>query len=57
MGKKEDNYYNEHNRNDGYYEFQGGFISYNPATLTEYYMVRGFEGNAKKKEKSESYWS
>lgn len=57
MGNKNKNYSNEHNMNDGYYEFKGGFISYNPSTLTEHYTVRGFEGNAKKKQISESHWS
>lgn len=57
MGNKNKNYSNETNMNDGYYEFKGGFISYNPSTLTEHYTVKGFEGNSKEKQISESHWS
>lgn len=57
MGINNKNHSHENKMNDGYYDFQGGFVSYNPSTLTEHYTVRGFEGNAKKKQISESHWS
>lgn len=57
MSKEIKKHYNEHNMNDGYYNFQSGFISYSPQPLTEHYTVKGFEGKANKKQISESYWS
>lgn len=56
MSRKNQNYSNEHNMQDGYYDFQGGYISYNPSELTEYYTVKGFEGRTKKPQTTKSRW-
>jgi hypothetical protein len=42
--------------NDGYYDYQGGYISYDPEVLTEHYTVKGFEGKIKDKQLSDSKW-
>lgn len=42
--------------NDGYYDYQGGYISYDPAILTEHYTVKGFEGRIKKPQVTKSRW-
>ena len=42
--------------NDGYYDYQGGYISYDPNALTEHYTVKGFEGKIKNKQLSKSTW-
>jgi len=47
---------NENNTHDGYYDFQGGYISYDPTLLTEYYTVKGFEGKIKNPQKTKSKW-
>ncbi len=47
---------NENNTNDGYYDYQGGYISYDPAQLTEHYTVKGFDGKIKSPVKTKSKW-
>lgn len=56
MNKQITNNFDEPNMHDGYYDYQGGYISYDPALLTEYYTVKGFEGKVRKKQDSESRW-
>lgn len=56
MSKKDKDYSNENNMNDGYYDYHGGYISYDPAQLTEHYTVKGFEGKIKKPQISKSRW-
>ncbi|HEX9025200.1 MAG TPA: hypothetical protein VF839_01930 [Clostridium sp.] len=57
MSKKDKSYSNENNMNDGYYNYQGGYISYDPSILTEYYTVKGFEGKIKNPQVTKSKWS
>ena len=57
MSKENKTYSNENNMNDGYYAFQGGYISYDPAQMTEHYVVKGFEGKIKKPQITKSKWS
>ena len=57
MSKKDKSYSNENNMNDGYYDYQGGYISYDPSLLTEYYTVKGFEGKIKNPQVTKSNWS
>lgn len=56
MDKKHNNTSNEKNTKDGYYDFQGGYISYDPAALTEHYTVKGFEGKIEKPQTTKSKW-
>jgi hypothetical protein len=56
MSKENKNYSNENNMNDGYYDYQGGYISYDPNILTEHYTVKGFEGKIKKPQVTKSKW-
>lgn len=56
MSKENKNYSKENNMNDGYYDFQGGYISYDPTQLTEHYTVKGFEGKIKKPQITKSKW-
>lgn len=42
---------------DNYYNYHGGYISYDPTVLTEHYTVKGFEGKIKKPQVSKSRWS
>ncbi len=44
------------NTTDGYYDYQGGYISYDPTILTEHYTVKGFEGKIKKPQVTMSRW-
>ena len=48
---------NEDIKNDGYYDFQGGYISYDPTQLTEHYTVKGFEGKIRQPQVTKSKWS
>lgn len=48
---------NKDKMNDGYYDYQGGYISYDPTVLTEHYTVKGFEGRIKETQKSHSRWN
>lgn len=57
MSKKDKSYSNENNMNDGYYNYQNGYISYDPSILTEYYTVKGFEGKIKNPQVTKSKWS
>ena len=57
MSKKDKSYSNENNMNDGCYDYQGGYISYDPSVLTEYYTVKGFEGKIKNPQVTKSKWS
>ena len=57
MSKEHKTYSNENNKNDGYYDFQGGYISYDPTQLTEHYTVKGFEGKIRHPQITESKWS
>jgi len=57
MSKENKTYSNENNMNDGYYAFQGGYISYDPSQMTEHYVVKGFDGKIKKTQISKSKWS
>jgi hypothetical protein len=56
MSKKDNSYSTENNMNDGYYDYHGGYISYDPAQLTEHYTVKGFEGKIKKPQITKSKW-
>ncbi|WP_196244872.1 hypothetical protein [Clostridium beijerinckii] len=47
---------NSDKMNDGYYDYQGGYISYDPEVLTEHYTVKGFEGKIENKQLSNSKW-
>ncbi|EKQ54420.1 MULTISPECIES: hypothetical protein [unclassified Clostridium] len=42
--------------NDGYIDYQGGYISYDPTILTEHYTVKGFEDKIENPHKSKSRW-
>ena len=45
----------KNNRGLEHYEYAGGYISYDPAHLTEHYEAKGFKGNNRKdSNKSES---
>ncbi|MCE5219723.1 MAG: hypothetical protein LLF98_00225 [Clostridium sp.] len=57
MSKEHKAYSNENYRNDGYYNFKGGYISYDPSQLTEYYTIKGFEGKIKNPQITKSKWS
>ena len=57
MSKKHKTYSNENDINDGYYNYKGGYISYDPAQLTEHYTVKGFEGKMKNTQITKSKWN
>lgn len=57
MSKDNKDFSSKKNMNDGYYDYQGGYISYDPTVLTEHYTVKGFEGEIKKPQVSESRWN
>jgi len=57
MSKENKAYSNENNMNDGYINYQGGYISYDPEQLTEHYTVKGFDGKIKKPQITQSKWS
>lgn len=47
---------NVNKNNDNYIDYQGGYISYDPAVLTEHYTVKGFDGKIEKSQHSKSRW-
>lgn len=57
MSKDNKDFSSKKDMNDGYYDYQGGYISYDPTVLTEHYTVKGFEGEIKKPQISESRWN
>jgi len=57
MSKKHKTYSDENNMTDGYYNYKGGYISYDPSQLTEHYTVKGFEGKIKNTQITKSKWS
>lgn len=57
MSKEHKTYSDENNMNDGYYNYKGGYISYDPSQLTEHYTVKGFEGEIKNTQITKSKWN
>ena len=56
MSKNHDISSSEDNKNHGYYDFHGGYISYDPLQFTEHYTVKSFGGKIKNSQVTESKW-